>query len=414
MKLSASDLADYLDPRKPSEEFDLSNRTPIGPEHLAFMSRVQGAEFDSERGIWRAHTLKIAAADPIGHFNSLSAGTTEINCWLSPRPNGAFYCQRYGSSVQEAATWSSSDGRTWCMVNEKPATPAERIRPTTILQLANDHPTLAVPIIGGLLRRGETMNLIADPKRGKSWLTYGLALSAGTGGKWLGAFDCTTCRVLLIDNELHPATLAYRLPLVADHMGIRLDQISDRLEVLTLRGRLMDLHGIAKVLESIERGTYQLVILDALYRALPNGISENDNATMAQLFNLIDQLAARLDCGWINVHHASKGNQSLKSVTDVGAVPGASAGGRYSLDPSRARRTRLRHSGIRRAIVSASTAVDAALVIPAVACRGWTRPQGGQGTGDEGRTTAGREGPRRLRGSHRGTSGRHGDATRVA
>jgi hypothetical protein len=196
-------------------------------------------------------------------------------------------------------------------------------RPVQIARLVVDHPSLAEPIVEGLLRRGETMNIIADPKRGKSWLAYGLALSVCTGDRWLGTFDCLACKVLLIDNELHPATLAHRIPIVADGLGIRHSDYEGQLDVLTLRGRLVDLHGIAKILESVSPGAYGLILLDAQYRSLPAGTSENDNPDMAALYNEIDRVAARLGCAWVNIHHASKGSQANKSITDVGAGAGA-------------------------------------------------------------------------------------------
>jgi hypothetical protein len=201
--------------------------------------------------------------------------------------------------------------------------PVELPEPVRVGQLIIDHPRLAEPIVDGLLRRGETGNVIAAPKVGKSWLGYGLALTVTVGGVWLGRFECRRGRVLLIDNELHPATLAHRIPAAAFGVGVVHDDYAERLDVLGLRGRLTDLYGIAKLLEPIEPGRYDLIILDALYRAMPNGTSENDNASMAGLFNTIDQATARLDCAWLNIHHASKGEQGQKSITDVGAGAGS-------------------------------------------------------------------------------------------
>ena len=185
------------------------------------------------------------------------------------------------------------------------------------------YPQLRQPIVGGLLRAGETANVIADPKRGKSWLAYGLALSVCTGIKWLDTFPCYPGRVLVIDNELHPATLAHRIPIVAEAMGIAADEYAENLDVLCLRGQLLDLYGIALALEAVEPGTYHLVILDAFYRSLPAGTKENANEDSTALYNLIDKQTARLNCAWVNVHHASKGSQATKSVTDVGAGAGA-------------------------------------------------------------------------------------------
>ncbi|MEO8498879.1 MAG: AAA family ATPase, partial [Planctomycetota bacterium] len=189
-------------------------------------------------------------------------------------------------------------------------------------QLIAAHPKLHEPVIDGLLRRGETANIVADPKRGKSWLSYGIALSVATGLDWLG-FPTTAGRVLLVDNELHEPTIAHRIPKVAKAMGIEEEDYRHQLDVIALRGHLLDLQSIARMLSTIERGEYSIVILDAWYRAIPKGVSENDNPGIMQLYNLIDQTTAALDSAWLNIHHASKGNQSGKSVTDVGSGAGS-------------------------------------------------------------------------------------------
>ena len=170
-------------------------------------------------------------------------------------------------------------------------------------------PELPPPIIEGLLREGETANIIAAPKVGKSWLALSLALSVANGRQWLGRFHCTAGRVLLIDNELHAATLSARLRDVRDAMG--LDGL-DALEVMPLRGELAGIDAIAERLSDCEPGDYSLVVLDCLYRALPDGTSENDNSQIARVFNSIDAIAGRLRCGWVNIHHTSKGRQARR------------------------------------------------------------------------------------------------------
>ncbi len=44
---------------------------------------------------------------------------------------------------------------------------------------------------------------------------------------------------------------------------------------------------------------------------------------MANIYSLIDCYADKLDCAFVLIHHSSKGNQSSKSVTDVGAGAGS-------------------------------------------------------------------------------------------
>jgi hypothetical protein len=182
---------------------------------------------------------------------------------------------------------------------------------------------LREPIIHGVARRGETVNIIAPPKLGKSWLMYALGLSVATGRRWLGTFQTTPGEVLFIDNELHGETIAQRIPKVADALGIGFDEYADRLHVVTLRGRLQNLHSIRRFVEGIERGRFALCILDAWYRFIPPDVSENDNGQMASLYNTLDAYADHLGAAIALVHHASKGVQAGKAVTDVGAGAGS-------------------------------------------------------------------------------------------
>ncbi len=178
------------------------------------------------------------------------------------------------------------------------------------------------PIVHGLLREGETMNLIASPKVGKSWFVSRLAISVASGLDWLG-LEAEFGRVLHIDNELHANTNAYRYQVISRAMGMPHHLYSANIDMVSLRGRLRDLHALGRFFEGLEPGQYKLIIIDAFYRTLPAGTDENDNGAMANLYNLVDFHAGRLGCAFVLVHHASKGNQSGKAVTDVGAGAGS-------------------------------------------------------------------------------------------
>jgi hypothetical protein len=202
--------------------------------------------------------------------------------------------------------------------NLTPALPAKSVR-----QLLNEHPSLRRPVIHGLLREGETMNVIASPKIGKSWLVLDLALAVATGRPWLETFECVAGDVLIIDNELHWETTAHRIPKVMNARGIPLDVVGERVFVASVRGGLKDIFGLATCFQHLKPGRFKLIVLDAFYRFMPQDMDENDNGTMAQLYNHLDGYAARLGCSFVLVHHSTKGSQSGKSVTDVGAGAGA-------------------------------------------------------------------------------------------
>ena len=202
-----------------------------------------------------------------------------------------------------------------------------RVRPSmlSVGQLLHDHPELRSPVISGLLRNGETMNVIAPPKYGKSWLVTDLAMAVTTGRRWLDSFETVAGNVLILDNELHSETSANRIPKVALARGIGLEEIADKLFVDNLRGRLLDIYSLHSYFKAIPKDFFKVIIMDAFYRFLPKDSDENSNANMTDIYNCLDWYAAMLGCCFVLVHHASKGNQSGKSVTDVGAGAGSQA-----------------------------------------------------------------------------------------
>ncbi len=198
----------------------------------------------------------------------------------------------------------------------------ERFAPKTLTQRFAEFKGLNPPIIHGLLREGETMNIIASPKVGKSWLASSLSISVASGLDWMG-FRVEQGNVLHIDNELHDNTSTYRHGVVSDAMGVAKRLYSDNVTSISLRGKLANLNDLGLLFGAYPPGAFKLVIIDAFYRTLPSGTDENDNGAIAGLYNLIDRYASYLGCAFVLIHHASKGNQSGKSVTDVGAGAGS-------------------------------------------------------------------------------------------
>jgi hypothetical protein len=190
----------------------------------------------------------------------------------------------------------------------------------TLADFEDAYPQELPPLIDGLLRQREVMNVIAATKIGKSWLSLGMLMAIATGRTWLGRATAQG-RVLLIDNELRRETIAKRIRTVAHAMAIDTSELHGVLDILPLRGRLMDIAAIRKLLG--EDTSYSLIVIDAFYRVLSGGVSENDNAQMAGIYNGIDAMAADTGAAIVLIHHSSKGDQSGKSVTDVGSGAGA-------------------------------------------------------------------------------------------
>jgi len=188
-----------------------------------------------------------------------------------------------------------------------------------VTDLIDSNPELAPVVVDGLLRCGETGNIISATKIGKSWLAYDLALSVATGKAWCSQFDTNQGRVLLIDNELHDRTLAFRIKSVARAMGLSASDYHDSYDAKCLRGDVQDIFSIGPLINSLPRDWYSLIVIDAWYRMIPEGVSENGNSEMARLANCVDAYAARTGAALALIHHSTKGDQADKRVTDVGS-----------------------------------------------------------------------------------------------
>jgi hypothetical protein len=200
---------------------------------------------------------------------------------------------------------------------------APQLAPVSLADLVARYPDLRRPVIHGLLRQGETMNVISAPKIGKSWLVTDLALAVATGRPWLDTFACEAGDALIIDNELHGETSANRIPKVAAARQIGLGDVGGHVFVQNLRGHWQDIFSLGPYFRSLDPGRFRVIILDAMYRFMPKEMDENDNGTMANVYNAIDRYADLLGCCFVLIHHTSKGNQSGKAITDVGAGAGS-------------------------------------------------------------------------------------------
>ena len=192
-----------------------------------------------------------------------------------------------------------------------------------ITTLFSEYRTMKPSVLDGLVRRGETANLVSLTKMGKSWLMYYILLCIALGRSLFDKYECSPGRVLLVDNELHKPTLASRISTVASAMGVFVSDYGELFDVWPLRGNLQTLPELIDEFSAIESGYYQAIAFDARYRFAVDGESENDNARQALFYNDLDRIAAQTDAALFLVHHSTKGSQSEKRITDVGAGGGS-------------------------------------------------------------------------------------------
>lgn len=185
-----------------------------------------------------------------------------------------------------------------------------------------ENPVKTPYMIHRLLRRGEVAAVIAPPKCRKSFLIADLAIAGASGRDWFGQYRVQQGRVLLVDNELSPNEIADRTRAILGDYGVSMEDIGDRLDVLCLRDSDADIDEVVRQLQALDQ-PYDLIIFDALYMFLTEGMDENSNADMTCLLRKFRRLASRTGAAVVLVHHTSKGVQAGKEAIDLGAGAGA-------------------------------------------------------------------------------------------
>lgn len=195
----------------------------------------------------------------------------------------------------------------------------------TAWEMREAFPNQRPVVVEGFIREGEVATLVSGSKCFKTFLVNSLALCITGGRPWLGRYPCAEGSVLYIDNEVHGEEINHRLPQIAEALHIRDDEYGPRLCYMPLRGNLLDVNALDPLMRGIDRCAFKLIIIDALYRAWPRGMEENSNGDVAHIYNTIDRYAHATNAAVLLVHHASKGSQANKAITDVGAGAGSIA-----------------------------------------------------------------------------------------
>lgn len=207
-------------------------------------------------------------------------------------------------------------------IDENPHLPKdEMLRIVNLEHLEETFPHERQAIVDGLIRTGSVMNIIAAPKIGKSFLTSNLAMCLITGKPFLGFPIARQGKTLVVDNELHKETISSRYRTTRQALGVPANQ-RHMIDVLSLRGIPCDIPMLRKHLAGKVPGEYSAIILDAFYKLIPCGISENDNASMGGVYTQLDSIAEELDTAIVVIHHSSKGFQGDKALSDIGSGAG--------------------------------------------------------------------------------------------
>ncbi len=202
--------------------------------------------------------------------------------------------------------------------------------------LKGEYPEVPEPLIEGLLRRGETMLLFGKPKVQKSIRCLALADAVSRGGTWAG-FKCKQGKVLVIDNETHPALLSERYEKIREN-GLRcqcqrnpppLDPSPEPrdpipVDFMPVWDREYSVEDMMMDAERLKG--YDLIIFDILARGLPEWCeSESDNRQCAKVWGCVQKTAAATGAAIVVVHHARK-----STTADIVSDPSGAGWTRYA------------------------------------------------------------------------------------
>ena len=197
--------------------------------------------------------------------------------------------------------------------------------PESMADVWDNLPSLAPPLIDGVLRQGHKMLIAGPSKAGKSYALIELCCAIAEGKKWL-EWNCTQGRVMYVNLELDRASCLHRFKDVYTALGITPNNLSN-IDIWNLRGRSVPMDKLApKLIRRASKKNYIAIIIDPIYKVITG--DENSADHMAHFCNQFDKVCTELGCAVIYCHHHSKGAQGGKRSMDR-----ASGSGVFARDP---------------------------------------------------------------------------------
>lgn len=176
-------------------------------------------------------------------------------------------------------------------------------KPKQLRELVSERHDARKPVIDGILRPKETLNIIAPHGTGKSRLAIALACAVATGRTWLGQ-QCARGKVLYVSSDLPSRAIAERLE---QHLvGIRphdRDAALVNIDVLDASGLEGLPDALDRCLDTADGGDYILVIVDSLDGVVPRNAESERRGKVVAMHETIDVHAIRRKCAVVLIQH---------------------------------------------------------------------------------------------------------------
>lgn len=216
--------------------------------------------------------------------------------------------------------------------------------PRSLYDTVHDPPPLIVPYIGNIdpqggqvIPRGGKVLFGGETKIGKSWLSLNMIRALITKEPLFNVSQFVThqqCRVLLIDQELGPASLGERCAQVFDDVPHNI--LKEQALVLSrFRGmKLTDLRAQQWIIDQCLAEKIQILYFDPIGKM--HSYEENDNTAMNKFFDILDRIleaTKEQEMSIIMTHHFSKSPKDNAVKWDKLALGNFRGAGVFISDP---------------------------------------------------------------------------------
>ena len=176
-------------------------------------------------------------------------------------------------------------------------------RPKSLRELVSENRDSRKPVVDGLLRPGETMNIIAPPGTGKSRLALALAVSVAAGIPWIGR-RCERGKVLVVSTDLSERMLTERMSRELERL-----RPGDR-EAALANIDLLDMSKAAHIRGALDRCLdlangkgYSLIVVDSLNGLMSDEADSERRGEVLKMHDAIDGFAVEKNCAFVLVQH---------------------------------------------------------------------------------------------------------------
>ena len=221
------------------------------------------------------------------------------------------------------STFFKQDPKTYF----NPPTPDIELEPVDYTDLVVKEVPPVAWIVDGLIPAGAITVLAGKRSSFKSWIAMDLALSAASGGKFLGRIPTKRANVLYINNENDDLVLVPRLKML--HYKAATQEMRGRLHFLNFSDFSFTEDAWTEQLEAfILNHQIELVICDPFSGTFAG--DENDAVTVRGVFTrVLGRIANNYTVGFFLIHHMRKGQSNNKSTDKMDELRGSSEFANY-------------------------------------------------------------------------------------